>query len=96
MKKTIKNTFLFLTVIVLVGYAVISVQAQQNSLLVQTTSNTNADIVVQKFINQINIVSSVRVETTLFSNEVFRSFVDWSRPIPEEEKGRTNPFAPIN
>ncbi len=96
MKKTIKNTFLFLAIIVLVGYAVISVQAQQDSLLIETTSNSNADIVVQKFINQINIISSVQVETTLFSEGVFDSFVDWSRPIPEEEKGRANPFAPIN
>ena len=94
MKNLFSHFFILAAIVALVGYTFISVQAQEG--LVQTTSNPNADIVAQKFINQINILNSVRIETSIFADESFQSLIDWSRPIPDEEKGRANPFAPIN
>lgn len=94
MRNTLKYLFLFLTTIVIAGYAFISVQAQ--GLLAEDSGGSSADIIAQKFINQINILNSVKIETSIFNDASFQSFVDWSRPIPEEEKGRDNPFAPIN
>jgi hypothetical protein len=94
MKNILSHIFILAIIAVVVGYGFISVQAQSNGLTV--TSNPNTDIIAQKFINQINILGSVNIDTSLLSQDSFKSFMDWSRPIPEEEKGRANPFAPIN
>ena len=66
----------------------------QTDLLVEE-SNTESSVIAQKFVNQINSLNSVELSADIFSNPVFQSLVDFSRPIPEESKGRNNPFAPI-
>jgi hypothetical protein len=91
-KSFVKSFLIVVTVLAIAGLGFLTVQAQG---LVET-SNTNADIIAQKFINQINVISSVRIDDAIFSDATFRSLIDWSRPIPEEQKGRANPFAPLN
>lgn len=67
----------------------------QDGLLIEEPSNTESSVIAQKFVNQINSLNGVDLNANIFNNPVFQSLVDFSRPIPEESKGRNNPFAPI-
>lgn len=48
----------------------------------------------QDFLPLLNLIKSVDFDDKFFSNVVFKSMVDFSEPIKEEEKGRDNPFSP--
>ncbi len=58
------------------------------------SSATEADMIAETFIRQFEIISSVKLDTSIFESPVFRSLEDFSKPIPEEQRGRANPFAP--
>ena len=47
---------------------------------------------VLSLLNQIN---SLKIDTSIFNSLVYRSLVDYSITIPEQNVGRPNPFAPI-
>ena len=48
----------------------------------------------QEFLPLFNLIKNVNFDDTLFNDAVFRSLVDFSKPIREEQKGRDNPFSP--
>ena len=43
----------------------------------------------------LNTVKTLHVDPTFFKSSVFQSLTDNTVPIPEENVGRANPFAPI-
>jgi hypothetical protein len=47
----------------------------------------------QDFLPLLNLIKSVDFDEKFFSDPVFKSMVDFSLPIQEEEKGRENPFS---
>lgn len=56
-----------------------------------TTSEINA------FLRQVSAVRSINLNRAVFENSVLTTGLkDQSRELPPEEKGRTNPFAPIS
>jgi TolA-binding protein len=40
-------------------------------------------------------IEQIKLDKTIFNNELYRSLQDRSIPIEQEPKGRQNPFAPI-
>jgi hypothetical protein len=49
----------------------------------------------QRVLSLLSQVQSLRIEAELFKSPLFRSFEDHSVPIPSQEVGRQDPFAPI-
>lgn len=76
-----------------------NVEAQEESVNGIVSSDNSyageADLLAAKFIRQFEIISRVRIDTAVLNTPSFRSLVDFSRPIPEEQPGRANPFAPF-
>lgn len=87
-----------LTLLVASVIRITSVEAQEigNGLIFNpdTSIDSEATILAAKFVRQIDIISKVKINTGLFESDTFKSLRDWSRPIPTEESGRANPFAP--
>jgi hypothetical protein len=68
------------------------VQAQSTT----TTPNlATIDLNAGKVIQEVNTLNSIKLDTSIFKNDSFKSLVDYSRPIPSEAAGRSNPFAPL-
>ncbi|HBM45424.1 MAG: hypothetical protein UR85_C0011G0018 [Candidatus Nomurabacteria bacterium GW2011_GWF2_35_66] len=47
------------------------------------------------FLRQISAIRNVSLDSDVFNNPVLKNLKDQSKPIPSENKGRTNPFAPL-
>ncbi len=93
-----KNTFLKLvcslaTIALFAGSLYVSITAYAQDDFVE---GTEASVVADRFIGEISLLGSVKLDPKVFSNPVFKDLEDFSRPLPDEAKGRTNPFAPIN
>lgn len=48
----------------------------------------------QEFLPLFNLIKNVNFDDTLFNDAVFRSLIDFSKPVREEQRGRDNPFSP--
>jgi hypothetical protein len=42
-----------------------------------------------------NKLNSVTLDQSIFSYSLYKRLIDFSRPIPQQVPGRSNPFAPI-
>ena len=81
----------------------VSAQEDENNDGIVTTkpgtelfsNDTGASLIAAKFIKQINILNKVTISNQIFNDASFKSLVDMSKPIPEEDAGRPNPFAPL-
>ncbi len=53
--------------------------------------------IAQKITAQLDRLDQLKSKLTnsVFSNSIFQSLIDYSQPLPDEPKGRANPFAPI-
>jgi hypothetical protein len=48
----------------------------------------------QDFLPLLNLIKGVSFDEKFFDDALFRSLIDFSEPVKEEQKGRDNPFAP--
>lgn len=97
MKNTFLKTLLSLGAVALFAgslYASLSAHAQSD--LIVEGNGVGATIGAERFIGEISLLDTVTLDPAVFNDLAFKSLVDFSRPLPEEVKGRTNPFAPIN
>jgi hypothetical protein len=66
---------------------------QADALLVsETTGNTEVD---KELLATLLELKSLNFSSRIFENPAFKSLVDFSSQIPDEPKGRVNPFAPV-
>jgi len=100
-----KNTFIF----ILFGFAsltfigasliystdVLAVGSQDGLIINQNTINSEAALLAAKFVKQVIILKSVSINTDVLKSPAFRALQDLSQPIPREDRGRINPFAPL-
>jgi len=49
----------------------------------------------QGLLRTLQQLKDIRLDGSLFSDERFRSFVDYRQPLTDEPAGRENPFAPV-
>lgn len=69
----------------------------ENTAVVNTTSSPEK-VQSQKFLQSLNQVNSINLDTTLFNSKAYQKLVDFSVPIVLEDQrliGRPNPFAPL-
>ena len=60
-----------------------------------TAESTDASAVGTRVLSLLNQINSLKIDTSIFNSLVYRSLVDYSITIPEQNVGRPNPFAPI-
>jgi len=95
MKKTIIITIALFGIAAFV-FADVNAQESENGLIADKNPvSSEASVLAAKFIKQVNIISKVKINTEVLKGPIFKSFADFSRPIPQEERSRTNPFAPF-
>jgi hypothetical protein len=58
---------------------------------------SSQSFISQKITIQLNRLDQLKqkINGNIFSNPIFQSLKDFSQPLPTEEKGRDNPFAPV-
>lgn len=61
----------------------------------RTEENVEAAAVGTRVLSLLNQINSLKIDTSIFNSLVYRSLVDYSITIPEQNVGRPNPFAPI-
>ena len=69
--------------------------SSSTSQLVSSTPDTVTAVVGTNVLTILNNVSSIHIDTSLFSTPAYQSLVDYSITVPSQEVGRNNPFAPV-
>jgi regulatory protein YycI of two-component signal transduction system YycFG len=55
------------------------------------------NLAAQRLTLELQKINSLqnRISSDIFNNPIFKSLQDFSKPLPVEERGRSNPFAPL-
>lgn len=61
-------------------------------LVAESAGSSNLDGDLLKALQQLK---TIKLNTTIFQDAVFRSFLDFGTVIQKQDTGRPNPFAPI-
>ena len=90
-KTTIATIVIVIILVVVYFYYQGGSSSSSGSLLSSPTSDQAVGSAELALLNQIK---SLKIDTSLFQDPVYQSLVDYSVPIPPENVGRPNPFAP--
>lgn len=96
-----KTIIIFIVIIVLsiLGYFyyVGSNTVPDSNLLVEQNSTVSAEtqLAGSRVLSLLGQVYSLNIDKSIFESVVFKSLVDYTIEIPEQNVGRLNPFAPI-
>jgi len=97
--KNHKNIFIGIgfVIVLFIGYSLIKpdTNSVQKVPLVSSQTATQEPAVKREIIALLVDLQSIRIKSDFFSDQAFRSLYDFSTPIPDEPRGRTNPFAPV-
>lgn len=88
-------TLLGLGIIAALGYYLWVIQSDEATSLDSNTEIGEARLASEQFLREIETMKGLQLSKALFSDQRFRSFVDFTLPVPEQPVGRTNPFAPV-
>lgn len=67
----------------------------EDATLVAEEVDAAEQVVEQELIGLLLELRSIRLNTSLFSDERFQSLKDFSQDVVQEPVGRVNPFAPL-
>ena len=95
MSAAMQNLLIFLGLIGLAVFAYYLLVIQSGNEL-DTSASESASIESQLFLRQLNQIKSVSLDTSIFSDQMFRSLENQSTPVNPQPVGRTNPFAVAN
>lgn len=59
------------------------------------TALSDTGMIGQDLLNLLNELESIELDDSIFSNEIFTSFEDYTIEITAQPVGRDNPFAPL-
>ena len=108
MTPKLKKIILIIVVIVLLFlvYAIFFKSDPQADVLVSGTNSLGAAsdsitsqesrVLASQIAQALSRVEQITLERAIFSNPIYLSLTDRSRPIIDEPIGRTNPFAPLS
>lgn len=93
-----KTTIILLIVLVLGAFAyffVLGGNSSSDTLLFQQNPSGISDNVGTEILALLNQIQSIEIDASIFSSPVYQTLRDYSVPIPPQNVGRQNPFAPI-
>ncbi len=97
-KKSLKSIIIIVGIIIVALIAYFYYEGSKpaaNSVLVSSAADIDAQQVGVRVLNLLNQIQSLRIDTTLFSDPSYQTLRDYSVAIPQQNVGRSNPFAPI-
>ncbi|MEK7464069.1 MAG: hypothetical protein AAB610_03050 [Patescibacteria group bacterium] len=59
-------------------------------------TSIDAQAVGTRVLSLLNQINSLKIDASIFDSAVYNSLVDYTITIPEQNVGRSNPFAPIS
>lgn len=68
---------------------------EAESLITDDLASSDTDILGDRITQALLRIEQIKLDKSIFTNEVYRSLQDRSIPIEPEPVGRNNPFAPI-
>lgn len=69
-----------------------SISSLEAEVSVESTEALEKSARILSLLNQIN---SLKIDASIFESAVYKTLVDYTITIPEQDVGRPNPFAPI-
>ena len=60
------------------------------------SSDTSAQTIGANVLTLLGQISSLKIDTSIFSSTAYKSLVDYSITVPEQNVGRVNPFESAN
>ena len=58
--------------------------------------SADAQAVGTRVLSLLNQINSLKIDASIFDSAVYKTLVDYTITIPEQNVGRPNPFAPIS
>lgn len=94
--KKYKNTLLIIVIIVLLfsAYTILFGNDDDNVLSVIEPQGPGATV-ERELLALLLELRSIELNENIFNDPVFKSLINFSRPIAPEPVGRENPFAPV-
>lgn len=93
-KKNIIIIIVFIAIIGFVGFYLFKTPTDDSALSADVKSAKTDD--AQLIYNLLQKMSKVKLDDSIFSNQIFQGLKDNSIEVLPQETGRSNPFAPIN
>ena len=94
-KKTV-ITIIIIVAISLIAYFYYQGMTPVSSVSLETTqATTDAQVAGSRVLGLLNQIRSLKIDTSVLQDQVYMSLKDYSVPIPQENVGRQNPFAPL-
>lgn len=98
MSQKTKQTIIAIIIIIIafIGFKMFFVdQSSTGSTLTSEVAGPGQFIDGQAILVLLNRLNQVSLDSSIFSNKVFTSLVNFEKPIEEQAVGRPNPFLPI-
>jgi len=93
-KKNIIMLIVFIAILGFIGFYLFK-NPTDDSLLSADIKSANTDD-AQLIYNLLQKMSKVKLDDSIFSNQIFQELKDNSIEVLPQDTGRSNPFAPIN
>ncbi len=91
-----KNVLYFaILVAVTYGFYAYFFGAPAVSDITVTSADSVQDATTVKLLTNLNKITTVVIDENFFTDRVFTSLVDFSKPLQDELSGRPNPFEPF-
>ncbi len=92
-----RNIILIVIVVAAIVFAYFFFVKKDDTKRVTTapTTQEQRDPESEKALSLLNELQSIDIDTEFFSSAGFKSLKDFGRKMPPQEKGRSNPFAPL-
>lgn len=97
MTSFVKNGLTLIGLIIVggLGYYLFVIQADSDISLDSENALGSAQIASERFLRELDEIKTFELSNEIFTDQRFRSFVDFTLPVSEQPIGRTNPFAPV-
>jgi hypothetical protein len=93
-----KNTYILIGVIVVIAGAVYFYMMggkPQDTGTLAVQNNPEAEVAATRILNLLKQIENLEIKTDLFKLPAYQTLRDYEVPIPSQDVGRPNPFAPI-
>ncbi len=97
-----KGTFIALIIIIVVALLLYfyykgspSDSAVSSLSTINTAESADAQASGDRVLSLLSEIRSLKIDSHIFQNPVYRTLVDYTVSVPEQSVGRVNPFAPI-
>lgn len=98
MTSFVKNTLMLvgLVLVAVLGYYLFVVNNSSNLSMGERDRLNEAQLASEQFLKELEAIQNFELSDKIFTDERFRSFVDFTKPVQPFSVGRENPFAPTN